>query len=112
MPGMEMLGPTTKPSRRFRIFHRTRGGEENEGGGLGRNAIFAGQPRPDVMIRVGTGTGRSTDRGIFQYRKGHRPSVVLLFENSKTPIGYRRPLSSPSAISLPVSTMDYRLIVV
>ena len=54
MPGMEMLGPTTKPPRRFRIFHRTRCREENEGGGLGRDTIFAGQPRPDVVMRVGT----------------------------------------------------------
>lgn len=75
MPGMEMLGPTTKPPRRFRIFHRTRGKEENEGGGLGRNAIFAGQPRPDVMMRVGTGHGRGTDRAFFNKGKGGvRPS--------------------------------------
>ena len=62
VPGIKILGPMTKPPRRFHIFHRNRCREENEGGGLGRNAIFAGQPRPDVMMRVGVGHGS----GVFQ----------------------------------------------
>jgi hypothetical protein len=100
-----MLGPTTKPPRRFRIFHRTRCREENEGGGLGRDTIFAGQSPPDVMMRVGTAAFLNTEKG------GVRPSSSYS-KKAKTPIGYRRPLSSPSALSLSLSAINYWLIVV